>query len=115
MLLEQIPRKSLAQAYALAPDFGKLATAAAYSPGWLLTTLQDAALADDGFTGNLVRIAKAIMAQHRRNPVTLGVLRSDYMLDEPRAVATGDLTPKLLQVELNTIASSFASLSSCTT
>ena len=42
-----------------------------------------------------------------RPKISLGIHRSDYMLDAP--------TGRLLQVELNTIASSFGALSSLTT
>lgn len=45
--------------------------------------------------------------QKSNQDIALALLRSDYMLDEPSG--------KLLQVEMNTIASSFASLSAITT
>lgn len=44
--------------------------------------------------------------QLHANPLELALLRSDYMVDEP--------TGALLQVEINTISSSFASLSTLT-
>ena len=64
----------------------------------------------DNFTARLLRVheeASAAGASGRRRPaISLGILRSDYMVDEP--------TGRLLQVEVNTVASSFGSLSSLT-
>jgi hypothetical protein len=62
---------------------------------------------NDEFTGKLLQIYKSIRSAGIACPITLGLHRSDYMLhsveDDPR---------QLMQVEMNTIAASFGSLSS---
>jgi len=57
----------------------------------------------DDFTRRLMEIFESTRTEAARDDAVLAVLRSDYMLDEP--------TGGLLQVELNTIASSFGCLS----
>ena len=53
------------------------------------------------------------MLEHgEQQPVRLGLHRSDYMLHRPAAAPGEDAAPVgILQVELNTIASSFGCLS----
>jgi hypothetical protein len=60
----------------------------------------------DQFQDRLLKILKSVKEEGVRQPLCLGVHRSDYMLH----ASPGDrLVPK--QVEINTIASSFAGLS----
>jgi len=87
-------------------------------PDWLCGVLKGV-IEHDQFTGRLVAICDAARADAERQEAYLGIFRSDYMLHEPVAApaapgaATGATpAPRLLQVELNTIASSFASLGS---
>lgn len=69
---------------------------------WLHALLEPIAATDE-FTAKLLAISKTIHAEGLRQTSFLGILRSDYMLDS----ALG----KPLQVEINTIASSFGVLS----
>jgi hypothetical protein len=59
----------------------------------------------DEFQDRLLKILQSVTEEGVRQPLCLGVHRSDYMLH----AAPGGLIPK--QVEINTIASSFAGLS----
>jgi glutathione synthase len=86
------------------PLFSSLVHAVSQDGRYLARTLAAAAKHDD-FTSRLLgvwRESAELRAQFGTS-VVLGLHRSDYMLDEPSA--------SLLQVELNTIASSFGSLS----
>lgn len=51
-----------------------------------------------------------MLAEGVAQPLQLGLHRSDYMIDDPKQ--SGGDAPALLQVELNTISSAFAGLSS---
>jgi glutathione synthase len=88
------------KAYQLAKPFNKLVHAVAQNRDWLLTTLAPAAASDADFTGRLVQLAHD--TNKPKQSVVLGIFRSDYMLHSSSI---------LQQVELNTIASSFGSLS----
>ena len=59
----------------------------------------------DTFTRRLVDICRQVQVQGPAQNVYLGIHRSDYMLHHDKD------PPQLLQVELNTIASSFGCLS----
>ncbi|KAK4884541.1 hypothetical protein RN001_000812 [Aquatica leii] len=76
----------------------------AHNPEFLLNCLKDAALSDE-FTGNLYKIYRTILEEGVAQNVSLGLLRSDYM-------AHKDAGNRINQVELNTIASSFAGIAS---
>jgi len=90
--------------------------------GWLKESVRTAAEGDAEFTGRLVSLATEVMERGRTQRVVLGILRSDYMLHNPATSSTTtkeedneeeDLHESIpLQVELNTIASSFGCLSS---
>lgn len=73
---------------------------------WLSATLAHTASADP-FTGSLLKLAKAVRNKDgiNRQHAVLGILRSDYMIDSREGRPR-----RLLQVELNTVASSFGSL-----
>jgi hypothetical protein len=58
----------------------------------------------DSFTARLLDIHSQMLEEGLKQEIQLGLHRSDYMLD----MATGSL----LQVEINTISSSFAGLGS---
>lgn len=68
-------------------------------------------VAEDAFTGRLLELSKLVHAEGVNQKTYLGIHRSDYMLHEPQADSAND-TQRLLQVELNTISSSFACISS---
>ncbi|KIY94777.1 glutathione synthase [Monoraphidium neglectum] len=90
------------------PLFSTLIDKVARDEEYLQQTLEQAAGFDE-FTRRLLRLLRDSRAARRRlagREVVLGVHRSDYMLDAPSG--------GFLQVELNTIASSFACLSTIT-
>lgn len=58
--------------------------------------------AADSFSGRLLEVFDAVQKEGVAQPAALGLLRSDYMLDQ--------YTNQLLQVELNTISASFGPL-----
>lgn len=100
LLPTPIARRAWRKAIALGPLFGRLVDNIAHDRYWLRSTLAELEGSDD-FTNRLLDV----WAQAPQNQaLTLGLHRSDYMID----AATG----RLLQVELNTIASSFGGLSS---
>jgi len=107
MLPFQIPEKAFDDAVALSPLWNKLVDAIARDLPWLYKTLDQAALADP-FTAELMKISKAVHAEGLRQPLMLGIHRSDYMLHDPEGPGDRE-PPRFLQVELNTIASSMLS------
>eukprot|EP00752_Nemacystus_decipiens_P011437 g10157.t1 len=106
-----LPEDSYEQAKVLAPLFNTLVDKISRDGPWLKDVLKDV-LAGDDFTSELVRIHEIIESEGGpRQPVCLAINRSDYMLHVPEDGATA---PHLLQVELNTIASSFGCMSALT-
>jgi glutathione synthetase len=110
LLPRRFERAMYAQAVALARPFNALVDAIARDPEWLLSTLRRAGSADP-FTGRLLDLLELVTGEGGPSqPWALGLHRSDYMVDRGR---DGAAPPRLRQIELNTISSSFASLS-CT-
>ncbi|KAK9837801.1 hypothetical protein WJX74_005284 [Apatococcus lobatus] len=103
------PKASYVKAQAAMPIFNLLIDRISRDSAYLQQTLAPAAEFDD-FTANLLRIHQETLSLRETRAdkqLTLGLHRSDYMLDE--------LSNTLLQVELNTIASSFGCLSTLMT
>ena len=100
-----IQRAAFESALAASRDFNTLAAAVAADPGWLETTLAPAAAAGDDFTARLLALRRAT-ARTPETDLALAITRSDYLTDAPSGGT-------LLQVELNTIASSFGCLGAC--
>jgi len=97
------PKDAFDQAYKMGKPFNHVVHSGSQS-NWLLEeAITTASQGDPTFTGKLVELAKDVLNKGRTQKVVLGLLRSDYMLHN-------EGTP--LQVELNTIASSFGCLSS---
>eukprot|EP00566_Odontella_aurita_P013126 CAMPEP_0113561892 /NCGR_PEP_ID=MMETSP0015_2-20120614/20225_1 /TAXON_ID=2838 /ORGANISM="Odontella" /LENGTH=458 /DNA_ID=CAMNT_0000463731 /DNA_START=401 /DNA_END=1777 /DNA_ORIENTATION=+ /assembly_acc=CAM_ASM_000160 len=95
------------------PFNGVVHRAASRYEGWLRAAVKTAAEGDADFTGKMMALADEVVQMDKRGGlekraqnVALGILRSDYML---HGNAIDDAIP--LQVELNTIASSFGCLS----
>ena len=117
-----LPAAAFAAAVDAAPAFNQLAAAVSRDAEWTATTLARAAAADD-FTSRLLSVAAGAAATGpgRRPGTELDVLlsRSDYLIDAGWEADGGDgaattTTPRALQVELNTIASSFGCLATAT-
>jgi len=102
LLPSPLPRSAYEQGVALAEINNRMVENIASDEEYLRQTLKEVCKSDD-FTRRLMEIFEATRTEAARDDAVLAVLRSDYMLDEP--------TGGLLQVELNTIASSFGCLS----
>ena len=100
-----ISSSSFESAMKLAPLFNILIDKISRKPEWLLSKLYNTGLSDP-FVAKLLDIYKTVNDEGIRQNISLGINRSDYMLHNKE----GD-SRKLLQVEINTIASSFGSLS----
>ena len=94
----------------LAPLFGTLVERVSRDVSWLAQTLRDAAAGDD-FTKRLLKLCAQVQREGGSQQARLAILRSDYMLHEPEGSGVPG-SCRLLQVELNTIAASDASLGS---
>jgi glutathione synthase len=101
-----LPRAAFEAAVSAAPDFNALAAAVAADADWLEATLAPAAAAGDAFTARLLSLRRGT-ARTAATDLALAVTRSDYMVDGGSGGGSGGA---LLQVELNTIASSFGCL-----
>ncbi|KAJ3015171.1 hypothetical protein HKX48_004752 [Thoreauomyces humboldtii] len=105
------PRKAFEQALHLQPLFNELVHNVARDHAFITETMESLSKVDD-FTGRLYDIYRHVHQEGIAQPVSFGLHRSDYLLhvsiDKPSA------EPIIQQVELNTIASSFSSLSHLT-
>ena len=87
------------------PIFNELVDKMARDREFIEENLAEVAKVDD-FTGNLMKILKSLPDKAVKEGVNIGVHRSDYMFN-----ANEDGSDSLLQIEINTISSSFAGLS----
>ncbi|TDH70499.1 hypothetical protein CCR75_000366 [Bremia lactucae] len=90
----------------LSPIYGRLVDRVSRDVEWLHRCVESV-VAEDAFTARLLELSKLVQKEGVQQKTYLGIHRSDYMLHE-----TLTDSPRLLQVELNTISSSFASISS---
>lgn len=106
LLPVSFPRDRFMQAKSVMLLFNLLVDRVASDEAYLEKTLEKAAQYDE-FTAHLLSVLATTRGARSKIPqVSLGINRSDYMLDAPSG--------GFLQVELNTIASSFGCLSSIT-
>ena len=99
------PEAQFDKAVGLSRLFNILVEKITRDPQWLIETLRPTAVSDQ-FIRKLIEIYETVLEDGIKQPFSLAVNRSDYMLHSKE----GD-SRSLLQVELNTIASSFGSLS----
>lgn len=121
LLPQAYPRRLFVRAVSLAGPFNLLVDRIARDSAFLTRTLRDAGDVDP-FTGKLLELYVRLYAgeddgddgDHRgafaRRADRLGIHRSDYMLHRPDGDHGDDGGYELKQVELNTIAASFAGL-----
>eukprot|EP00535_Pseudo-nitzschia_heimii_P001066 CAMPEP_0197189552 /NCGR_PEP_ID=MMETSP1423-20130617/19965_1 /TAXON_ID=476441 /ORGANISM="Pseudo-nitzschia heimii, Strain UNC1101" /LENGTH=599 /DNA_ID=CAMNT_0042641693 /DNA_START=31 /DNA_END=1827 /DNA_ORIENTATION=- len=122
LLPNAYPGDAFAQAVEVAPDFNELVDRVSRDAGFLESTLGGGVSAMDPYTARILKLYKEIYDDSdddsngdaskaaARSADRLGILRSDYMLHKEDG--DGDESGyQLKQVELNTIASSFAGLS----
>nr|POF15853.1 glutathione synthetase, chloroplastic [Quercus suber] len=96
------PESHWTQACELAPIFSELVDRVSLDGKFLQDSLSRTKKADS-FTSRLLDIHSKMLEINKKEEIRLGLHRSDYMLDEQ--------TKLLLQIELNTISSSFPGLS----
>ncbi|WOH14397.1 hypothetical protein DCAR_0933916 [Daucus carota subsp. sativus] len=102
LLPTSFPESHWKQACELAPIFNELVDRVSLDGKFLQDSLSRTKEVDD-FTSRLLDIHSKMLQMNKKEDIRLGLHRSDYMLDEQ--------TKLLLQIELNTISSSFAGLS----
>jgi len=101
------PKAEYDKVVALQPAFSRLVDAVAKDAAWLESTLAQTA-ASDAFTRRLLELRRSCASPQG---CSLGLLRSDYMVDAGEGADADAGQGRALQVELNTIASSFGCLS----
>mmetsp|Transcript_15160 Transcript_15160/g.18386 ORF Transcript_15160/g.18386 Transcript_15160/m.18386 type:complete len:489 (+) Transcript_15160:153-1619(+) len=106
LLPTKFPREYFEKAISLSQSYNKLVDKVARDETWLLKTLEKVSHGDE-FTNKLIELCKEVIQRGVSQEFYLGIHRSDYMLNAPE-----NAQKQLLQVELNTIASSFGCLSS---
>ena len=97
------PRSAYELAEATSPAFAELYDGVSRDDGFLRETLRGA-IKNDAFTAALWDVYERSGGQEGRQKAEVGVLRSDYMLDAPSGLP--------LQVEVNTVSTSFMALGS---
>ncbi|KAK1401581.1 Glutathione synthetase [Heracleum sosnowskyi] len=102
LLPTAFPESHWKQACELAPIFNELVDRVSLDGKFLQESLSRTKEVD-AFTSRLLDIHSKMLEMNKKEDIRLGLHRSDYMLDEQ--------TKLLLQIELNTISSSFAGLS----
>uniref|UniRef100_A0A0A8YCI1 Cl5290_1 n=1 Tax=Arundo donax TaxID=35708 RepID=A0A0A8YCI1_ARUDO len=103
LLPAHLPESFWRQACELAPIFNELVDRVSLDGNFLQDSLSKTRQVDD-FTSRLLEIHRKMMAINKEENIRLGLHRSDYMLDSE--------TSSLLQIELNTISTSFPGLGS---
>ncbi|CAG0880834.1 unnamed protein product [Darwinula stevensoni] len=95
------PHHEFMKVKSLQPAINKLIHRVAHDQKFLKESLMNTVKVDD-FTGRLFQIYEAVHSEGISQRISLGLLRSDYFLHSS--------TGRVLQVEVNTIASSFAGI-----
>lgn len=103
-----VPKAVFLQALAVQTHYNTLVDKISQDTDFLQEALASTIEVDD-FTARLFRIHQQILKEGRSQSITLGLNRSDYMLDQ-----RDDRSPSLKQIEINTFAASFGGLSSRT-
>eukprot|EP00538_Stauroneis_constricta_P000769 CAMPEP_0119558438 /NCGR_PEP_ID=MMETSP1352-20130426/10784_1 /TAXON_ID=265584 /ORGANISM="Stauroneis constricta, Strain CCMP1120" /LENGTH=523 /DNA_ID=CAMNT_0007605807 /DNA_START=387 /DNA_END=1958 /DNA_ORIENTATION=+ len=112
LLPNAYPKQAFDKAQTLAAPFNQLVDRISRDPQFLMDTLGGGVSDADPYTAKLLQLYKEIYTGDSPNAFAasadrLGIQRSDYMLNKSH----GDENPyELKQVELNTIAASFAGL-----
>ncbi|XP_054802980.1 glutathione synthetase, chloroplastic isoform X2 [Prosopis cineraria] len=101
LLPASFPQNHWKQACELAPLFNELVDRVSQDGEFLQNSLSGTKKVDE-FTSRLLDIHSKMLELNKKEEIRLGLHRSDYMLDEQ--------SKSLLQIELNTISSSFAGL-----
>uniref|UniRef100_A0AAV1VD27 Glutathione synthetase n=1 Tax=Peronospora matthiolae TaxID=2874970 RepID=A0AAV1VD27_9STRA len=105
------PRQHFERAVQLSPLYGRLVDRVSRDVVWLHDCVQNVGT-EDAFTLRLLELSKMVQLQGVQQLTYLGIHRSDYMLHHKQEQGQVTQQQQLLQVELNTIASSFGCISS---
>ena len=108
LLPNSFPRDSFEYLKSIQPIFNVLIDSVARDKDFILATLLQTAETDD-FMKRLLNIFLTLPASMIKNSINLGIHRSDYMIQQVES--DQGITHKALQIEINTIASSFGCLS----
>ncbi|KAF3696531.1 Glutathione synthetase [Channa argus] len=100
-----VPKAVFLQALQVQIHFNTLVDKISQDPDFLREALASTIAVDD-FTARLFRIHEQILKEGRSQSIVLGLNRSDYMLDQKNGKSS------LKQIEINTVAASFAGISS---
>ncbi|KAJ2609012.1 Glutathione synthetase [Coemansia sp. RSA 1365] len=103
-----IPRAEFEKVVALQPVLNLLFDSVARDHDFLVSTLESLGTADE-FTSRIFSMYMKQYEMRMEKPAVVGIHRSDYLIHAP--ANEPDASPQAKQVEFNTIASSFASLS----
>ncbi|GAA5959576.1 hypothetical protein JCM8115_003757 [Rhodotorula mucilaginosa] len=103
------PRKLFQQAIDLQAAYNRLYADVTVDDAFLDQVIGGAVSKVDEFQGRLYDIWKQVKKEGIRQPLALGLFRSDYLVHAPADLPSSEHTIK--QVEFNTISASFASLS----
>ncbi|KAI5281577.1 hypothetical protein KEM54_003165 [Ascosphaera aggregata] len=104
------PRSCYDTARAVQKTYNQLYAAIPNDEKWLGSIVEELAQVDD-FIANLWKVHQTVKKEGYVQDLSLGLFRSDYIAHRPK----DSDEPSLKQVEFNTIASSFAGLSSLVT
>lgn len=107
LLPSSFPRKEFDKATAVQTILNELTHKVAHDHNFITESLKSTVEVDE-FTARLFRIYETVHAEGFTQSISLGLLRSDYLLHSLR-------DNNILQVELNTIASSFAGIATAIT
>ncbi|KAJ2629380.1 Glutathione synthetase [Coemansia sp. RSA 1290] len=103
-----IPRKEFEKVITLQPELNKLFDRISRDHEFLVTTLESLGTADD-FTSRVFDMYLKQQSTGAAKPGVIGIHRSDYLIHAPENEPNAQ--PQAKQVEFNTIAASFGSLS----
>ncbi|XP_038659610.1 glutathione synthetase [Scyliorhinus canicula] len=99
-----VPKKLFTEAHEVQQDFNMLVDRISQDSEFLTKALASTVQVDE-FTAGLFSIYKQVLEEGITQPITLGINRSDYMFDRGQ-----DHSTSLKQIEINTIAASYAGL-----
>ncbi|GAA5916563.1 hypothetical protein JCM8208_007703 [Rhodotorula glutinis] len=105
----QLPRHLFQQALDLQPAYNELYARVTADDAFLERVVGGAVSKVDEFQGRLYELWKTVKAEGIKQPLSLGLFRSDYLVHAPEGIDPSQHTIK--QVEFNTISSSFGALS----
>lgn len=105
------PRVCFEQAESVQKSYNELYSKISQDEAFLSHVVEEVAGGDE-FIANLWKVHLRVKEEGYVQALSLGLFRSDYMVHQD--VSTKEASPKIKQVEFNTIASSFGGLSSQT-